>query len=136
MTKYIGNVPFVGKEKTVAFEAFCEKCGKTTQHYWVKPYNYTLKRTFFYRILCAEGAEIKELIEAFHTWQLWLKKKKAVEVAACEECGKVRVKCLHCGNVEDFTEWKEVYICPHCNKKSYMFANPPQSSPFWYFRWD
>lgn len=137
MTKYIGNVPFVGKEKTIAFETFCEKCGKMTQHYWAHPYGYTLKHTFFSRLFALQvGGTFTSLKHTFHTWQLLLKKKKAVEVAACEECGQERIKCLHCGNVEKFTKWQEVYICPRCNKKSYMFADHPQPMPFWYFKWD
>lgn len=47
MTKYIGNIPFVGKKKEIAFEFFCEECGEKVPHYWVNPYNITLKRTFF-----------------------------------------------------------------------------------------
>lgn len=47
MTKYIGNIPFVGKKKEIAFEFFCEECGENVPHYGVNPYNITLKRTFF-----------------------------------------------------------------------------------------
>lgn len=137
MTKYIGNVPFVGKKKEIAFEFFCEECEKKVPHYWVNPYNMTLKRTFFFRLFALQvGGTLKSLIHTFHTWQLLLKTKKAVEIAACEECGQVRVKCLHCGNIEIFTNWQEVYICPKCRKKSYMFAEHPQPTPWFHFELD
>lgn len=137
MTKYIGYAPVVGKKKTIAFESFCEICGKRTRYYWINPYNITVKRTLWLRLFSSQtGLTRKGISYSFHTWQLLLKKKKAVEVAACEECGQIRVKCLHCGNVEEFTKWQEVYICPNCQNKSYMIANHPLPMPFWYFRWD
>ena len=132
MTKYIGNIPFVGKEKEIAFESFCEKCGKQTRHYWVNPYDMTLKSTFYYRLFMLQSGHHICLIQLLHTLQLWLKKEKAVEVAACEGCGQIRVKCLHCGNIGVFKQWQEIYICPECKMKSYMFALHPAPVPWFY----
>lgn len=137
MTKYIGNVPFVGKKKTIAFESFCKKCKKKTQHSWINPYGKTINQTLIIRLFSTRtGFTCKGITYSFHTLLCFLKMKKVVEVAACEECGQVRVKCLHCGNIEIFTNWQEVYICSKCRKKSYMFANHPQKLPFWFFEWE
>lgn len=133
MTKYIGNIPFVGKEKEIAFKSFCEKCGKHTLHYWVEPYDMTLKRTFYYRLFILQPGDYRKFIQFFHTLQLWTKRKRAVEVAACEECGQIHVKCLHCGNTDVFKQWQEIYVCPKCGKKSYMFALHPLPVPWFYF---
>lgn len=136
MTKYLGNIPFVGKEREVAFEAFCEKCGKQTRHYWIKPYDMTLKETFYCRLFMSQSINCECLKQLFHTLQLWRKKKKAVEVAACEGCGQIRVKCLHCGHIDVFKQWKEVYICPECKEISYKFAVHPAPTPWFYIKLD
>ncbi len=136
MTKYKGNIPFVGKEKEIAFESFCEKCGKQTLHYWVEPYDMTLKETFYCRLFLLPTLNHVSLIHLVHTLQLWLKMKKAVEVATCEECGQIHVKCLHCGNIDVFKQWQEVYVCPKCGKKSYMFAFHPVPTPWFHIKLD
>lgn len=94
-----------------------------------------LKEHFFRLFALQVGGTLKSLIHTFHTWQLLLKTKKTVEIAAYEECGQVRVKCLHYRNIEIFTNWQEVYICPKCRKKSYMFAEHPQPKLFCFFEW-
>lgn len=136
MTKYIGNVPFVGKKKEIAFECFCEKCEKKTQQYWVDPYDMTLKETFYCRLFLMPALNHVSLIHLFHTLQLWIKSKRAVEVAACEKCGQVHIKCLHCGNIDVFKQWQEVYICPKCKRKSYMHAFHPVPTPWFHFKLD
>ncbi len=134
MTKYIGNIPIVGKKATVAFGAHCEKCGKEKLFYWVSPYGFTIRKTIFLRLFCTQaGLTPKSILYSFHTILLFFKIRKAVEIGACETCGSIKIKCRHCGTIKDFEKWQETYICPNCNKKSYMFANHPLPTPWSYF---
>ena len=138
MTKYIGNVPLVGKEKTVAFEAFCEKCNKIKFFYWTKPQGKTLTKTVLHRLFAPlHGLDFTTAILcSWRTILLFCKIKKSVSVAECECCQKIKVKCPHCSSINNFKNWQEVYICPNCGKKAYMIMNTKLQAPWFFVKWD
>jgi len=137
MTKYFGNIPVVGKKKEVAFKAYCELCKEEHNYIWVNPLGHTLKKTVFARLFSTQsGFSRKGIIYSLHTILLFLKIKKAVEVGKCEKCGTKKIKCRHCGHVDIFEKWKEIYQCCKCQKESYMLADHEIELPPWFFDTD
>ncbi len=127
MTRYLGNIPVVGKDNVEAFNCYCEICQKEKSFHWVKPYGNTIIRNVIDRLFFLQrGLTPKGIMYSFHTKLVIFKIKNVVEIGECEQCGLKKVKCRHCGHITDFDEWQEVYQCPQCHKESYMLAAHPQ----------
>jgi len=134
MTRYIGNVPFVGRKKKDAFRCYCENCRQNQVFYWAHPYKRTMISHFFGRIFCLQvGVTKKSIQNCFHTLLVLLRIKKAVEIGECECCQKRKVRCRYCGHIANFDNWEEIYLCPECQKESYMLIDHPQPKPWFWF---
>lgn len=127
MTRYLGNIPLVGKHKVEAFSCYCEICQQEKSFYWVKPYGDTIMLNVICRLFCTQrGLTIKGMQYSFHTILMLFKIKKNVEIGECEQCGTIKIRCRYCGNIANFDKWQETYRCAKCLKKSYIIADHPQ----------